>query len=305
MTRPGSPDPLASILLTGGTGFLGARVARRLLAAGYAVTLLARQDSSLRRLDAPLPVLRPPPTPAGLLACLDQARPDVVVHVASISRGGETPEDVASMLAANVTLPALLLAAMRLTGVTRFLNTGTSWQNCGPDGTTPFNLYAATKQACEAIIAGACVTGVRAKTLRLFDTYGPADGRGKIVDLIADAVLGGRALAMSPGGQLIDLSHVDDVAEAYVVAVAGLLADGAAGHDVYGVMGERLSLRMLAERIGALAGRPAPMVWGGRPYRAGEVMQPWSGYAPLPGWAPRIALDEGLAALLASRAVPA
>jgi hypothetical protein len=37
--------------------------------------------------------------------------------------------------------------------------------------------------------------------------------------------------------------------------------------------------------------------WGARPYRAREVMTPWAGGEPLPGWRAAIPLEEGLAAL--------
>ncbi len=287
-----------TVLLTGGTGFLGARVARKLLEAGFRVLVLAREDSALDRLAragaTAARVLRPALTADGIVDCVAEARPDAVVHVAAASRGGETPRDVARMVEANVTLPALLLAAMRAAGVANFVNTGTSWQVCDGDAYSPFNLYAATKQACEDLLAGFCADGMRAITLRLFDVYGPHDRRGKLVDLIADAASSGQVLAMSPGEQVIDLLHVDDVAEAFLVAVRRLLSGAVLGHEVYGVSGERLSLRALAARLGGVLGRDPPIAWGGRAYRPREVMLPWSGFRPLPGWAPGIPLSDGL-----------
>lgn len=287
---------MTTILLTGGTGFLGAWIARNLLDDGCDVVVLARPGSSLHRLartgaDAAR-VVRPALSPGGLADCVAETRPDAVIHVAAVSRGGETPEDVARMVEANITLPALLLAAMRAAGVTRFLNTGTNWQ--GTDVYRPFNVYAATKQACEDVLEGFCTGGVRAITLRLFDVYGPHDGRGKIVELIAEAAATGRPLGMSPGEQVIDLAHVRDVAAAFGVALGRLLAGAVEGHEVYGVSGERLSLRALAARVGAAAGRPAPIEWGARPYRRGEIMRPWDGFRVLPGWAATIPLDVGL-----------
>lgn len=296
-----------AVLLTGGTGFVGSRLARRLLAEGFAVTVLAQNTSRLDQLlrvgaaDA-VSVARCGPGYHELSAILAQARPDVVVHVASVSRGGETPAELARMIDANITFPTLLLAAMRAAGVRRFVNTGTSWQNCDGDGYSPFNLYAATKQAAEDVLAAFCAAGqIAAITLRLFDTYGPHDERRKIIDLIADAAERGTTLAMSPGEQVIDLVHVEDVAHAFVAAVRRLLDDASPGHAVYGVSGERVTLRELADRIGAVMHRAPPIEWGGRPYRPREVMVPWTGFDHLPGWAPRIGLDAGLRELVGAR----
>ncbi len=288
---------MTCVLLTGGTGFLGARVAAKLLGSGYRVSVLARPDSALDQLEraaGKVDVIRCEVAARCLRDAVAAIRPDAVVHLASVSRGGEDVEAVARMLEANVTLPTLLLAAMREHGVGVFVNTGTSWQNSAGDGYSPFNVYAGTKQALEALLDCFCADGMRAATLRLFDIYGPGDARGKIVDLIATATLRGTTLAMSPGAQVIDLVHVEDAAEAFRVALRHLLARETGGHEVFGVSGERLTLRELARRIGAAAGRDAPIDWGGRPYRPREIMRPWDGYTPLPGWHPAIALDDGL-----------
>lgn len=304
-------NDIGSILLTGGTGFLGSRLARRLLSDGFAVTVLARPASRLDLLQQAgvadrVEVLRAAPDGQDLPAMLESLKPDVVIHVASISRGGESPREITGMIEANIAFPALLLAAMRTVGVRRFVNTGTSWQTIADhNGYAPFNFYAGTKQALEDLLTSFCIDGIAAITLRLFDTYGPHDPRHKIVDLIADAAERGTELAMSPGGQVIDLVHIEDVAAAFVAAARRLLTDVVQDHEVYGVSGDRIVLRDLASRIGQAVGRAPPIKWGGRPYRAREVMLPYAGLPPVPGWAPRIGLDEGLLELAAARAGPA
>lgn len=300
-----------AVLLTGGTGFLGSRLARRLLADGLAVTVLAQSESrldQLRRVGVgdDVQVVRTGPSYDELPGIVARAQPDLVIHVASVSRGGESAAELVRMIHANVTFPTLLLAAMRAAGVRRFINTGTSWQTIDGDAYSPFNIYAGTKQAAEDLLA--CFSppegegAISAITLRLFDTYGPHDERRKIVDLIIAATEQGTELAMSPGEQVIDLVHVEDVAAAFSVAARRLLDGATRGHEVYGVSGERVTLRELASRIGVVMRRTPPIQWGGRPYRPREVMQPWVGFAHLPGWAPRIGLDAGLREVVAARA---
>ena len=299
MTGPHSSGPRA--LLTGGTGFLGGRVARDLLDDGWSVTLLCRRTSDLGGLArlgitdrVHIERLGDVDLLTELGKALDSARPDVVVHLAAQSRGQESPARVAEMLHANVTMPSLLLAAAHERGVRFFLNAGTSWQTASVPTFAPFNVYAATKQAFEDMLVAYVVDGLCAVTLRLFDTYGPGDLRRKVVDQLADAARDGTTLKMSPGEQVIDLVHIDDAARAFAVAARRLQSGNVAGHEIYGIGDTRMSLRELARLVGVAVGRPVPIEWGGRPYRPREVMNPSSHLPRLPGWTPRVPLAEGL-----------
>ena len=74
------------------------------------------------------------------------------------------------------------------------------------------SLYAATKQALAVIVEYYVrVRGLDATTVTLFDTYGPGDVRPKLVPLLLRAARDGAPVDMSDGGQLIDLTYVDDV----------------------------------------------------------------------------------------------
>ena len=141
-------------------------------------------------------------------------------------------------------------------------------------------------------------TGLSAITLKLFDTYGPGDSRKKLFTLLREATRQRRPLAMSPGEQLVDLVHVDDVARAFLVAADRLFSGDVKGHEMYAISsGAPLRLRDLVALCEQVAGEPIPVAWGERPYRSREVMEPWSTGERLPGWAPRIVLNEGIRAI--------
>ena len=287
-------------LVTGASGFLGSRLTRCLLRDGWQVTALLRETSSLTALEAlgiagQVTIVR---IGDGLGDIVAAATPDVVFHTAAVARGGDGPGDAQDLLQSNVVFPALLLAHMKAAGCSALVNTGTSWQNCAGAAFSPFNLYASSKQAFEDVIEGYCLGGLRATTLRLFDTYGPGDTRNKIADLVIKALLSGEALKMSPGEQVIDLGHIDDIAAGFVAAGRRTL-ECPAGHEVFALPGERMRLRDLAAMIGGLAGCEVPITWGGREYRPREVMLPFEGYITLPGWTPQTSLHDGMAAQLA------
>ncbi|QNA99127.1 NAD-dependent epimerase/dehydratase family protein [Massilia sp. Se16.2.3] len=172
---------------------------------------------------------------AQLVDILAQARPDTVFHLAAAFVAEHVPGDIDRLVHANLLFATQLLEAMRVNGVRLLVNTGTAWQHYGNRDYDPVNLYAATKQAFEAILAYYVnAHGFIAATLALFDTYGPGDERPKLMRALWRAAREGRPLAMSSGRQLLDLVYVDDVVDAYLAAESAL-REGGAGHRHYGV----------------------------------------------------------------------
>jgi nucleoside-diphosphate-sugar epimerase len=280
-------------LITGAAGFIGGVLARRLLAAGWEVQVILRRGS---RLD-PAGVIahEHDGTPEGMVAILETARPEVVFHLASLFLTEHQPGDIPALVGSNILFPLQLVEAMAVTGARNLVNTGTSWQHFGTDGYRPVNLYAATKQAFEDLLPYYHeARGLSCTTLKLFDTYGAADPRRKLVRILLEAARSGAPLDLSPGEQVLDLTHVEDVAQAFLDAGARLLA-GPPVLDTFLVSGDRLTVRALADRIQTALGRPIQGRWGLRPYRPREVMLPQDPAGRLlPGWAPVRDLGEGL-----------
>lgn len=295
-------------VLTGATGFVGSRLCRALVGAGWEVHLVARPGSSLANLGDAVgrvaQIHRHDGATASLVAWFGEVRPDVTFHLASLFVAEHTVEQVAPLVEANVLFGAQVAEALSRNGLARLVNAGTSWQHFGDADYDPVCLYAATKQAFEDLLAfHVSASGLRAVTLKLFDTYGPGDPRPKLFKLLRDAARGGAPLAMSGGEQRVDLVHVDDAAEAFRLAAERLLAGQVAGHERYAVSsGSPVRLRDLVELYAKVAGTPLVVDWGKRPYRAREVMSPWSRGPALPGWAPRIGLEAGLRQLVGGAA---
>ncbi|GEM45264.1 NAD-dependent epimerase/dehydratase family protein [Deinococcus cellulosilyticus] len=279
------------ILLSGGTGFLGAAVAEHFSGLGHDVHLLTR-----RPVEASVfPVVVFDGDVRSLARQMQNQSIEAVVHLASLFLSDHQPEQLDDLVQSNITLGLKLLEAMSLSGVRFFLNTGTSWQNHLNEDYHPVNLYSATKQAFEDLLRYYHeARGIQALTLRLFDTYGPADNRRKLFFLLGQAYLNGEVLQMSPGEQSIDLVHVDDVVQAYGQALVYLTNGALHPCEVFAVSSEHpLPLKTLVERYEAILGQKLA-AFGGRPYRQREVMQTWSGYSLLPGWHARVSLEQGL-----------
>lgn len=275
-------------------------MARRLEAGGWEVHALLRPGSSAARLPEGARVHRHDGTTERMVEVVGAAAPDVVFHLASLFVAEHRTADVAGLVESNVLLGTQLAEAMRVHGRTRLVNTGTAWQHYRGEDDHPADLYAATKHAYADVLRYFVeAAGLAVVTLELFETYGPDDPRPKLVTALRRAALEGGRLTLNEGSQRLDLVHVEDVAAAYEAAAARLLAGSVQGHERYAVRsGAPVSIRELVELFRAVAGRPIDAEWGARPYRAREVMEPWTGGATLPGWRPRIALADGLRGLV-------
>jgi nucleoside-diphosphate-sugar epimerase len=286
-------------LLTGGTGFIGSRLAARMLEANYSVHFIVRPGSDLKQvsgLTSRAHIHVHDGTTHGLIDIVKNVRPQTVFHLASLFIAEHVSEDVERLISSNVLFGSQLLEAMRVADVRQFVNTGTSWQHFHSDGERPSCLYAATKRAFQDIVEFySDAYGLRAVTLKLFDTYGPGDGRRKLFRLLRDAASAGEPLSMSAGEQQIDLVYIDDVVEAFRIAEARLASETTTSQEIFGVSsGKPLPLREVVELYKKVFAQDLKINWGARPYRSREVMVNWTGALGLPSWTPKIDLLEGL-----------
>lgn len=284
-------------LITGITGFIGGKLASRLLADGWHVEAIVRPTSDISGLPfADAVTFHKVEDGQNLTPVLVASAPDIVFHLASLYLAEHHSDQVDDLVRSNILLPALLAQAMADAGVRCLINTGTAWQHFRGESYMPVNLYAATKQATEDLLRYYNDVGaLSVVTLRLFDTYGKGDKRRKLVQTLIEAAHSGTTLAMSPGDQIVDLTHVDDVVEGFIVAAKRLLNASSPVFEAYLLSGERFSVKEMASVVAKTLGRTLSPDFGGRPYRAREVMVLADAGIPLPGWQRRHQLIDHIA----------
>lgn len=287
-------------LVTGATGFVGGHLVRRLLEDGWEVHALTRAGSSALPAGVKAHVMDG--GTAGVLAGVRESAPDVVFHLAALFLAAHGPDDVEPLVSSNVLFGAQLLEAMADLPRPCLVSAGTAWQHFRGDAYEPVNLYAATKQAFEDVAAYyVSARGLAMITLDLYDTYGPGDTRPRLLPMLLDAAGTGNVVGLSPGEQLLHFVHADDVAGAFLAAAAALQADPSPRAATYTVpSAEPITLRELVAVVERATGETIDVEWGARPYRDREVMVPWTGPV-LPGWHPKVPLEEGLRAVAAER----
>lgn len=288
-----------SVLVTGGTGFIGRRLTSRLLHDGHRVVALVRAGRE-RALPPDAEPLVLPSNQMELRRAVEAAEVMTCAHLAAYFVVEPAAADVAALVQANVALTAAVADACAAANVERLVFTGTVWQNASGPAYEPMSLYAATKQAaCDVLTHFAKNTALAVDVLKLADTYGPGDTRRKALNVLLDAASSGDPLGMSPGEQILDLVHVDDVVEALVLLLGTSRADAEACGDWALGSGRPLPLREVAAMVGQVTGRRLEISWGERPYRLREQFSPWRAGSPPPTWHPRVTLEDGIAALWA------
>jgi nucleoside-diphosphate-sugar epimerase len=286
-------------LVTGATGFVGSHLVRRLAADGWNVHVIVRPNSDLFLLENLLETVtihEHDGSTNGMLAIVETANPSVVFHLASLFLAQHKPDDLEPMMQSNLLFGTQLLEAMTATGAYRLVNTGTSWQHFENKAYSPVCLYAATKQAYEMIVAFYTeTTPLKVITLKLFDTYGPDDPRPKLFTVLRKIGKEPKPFPFSPGEQLIDLVYIDDVVDAYMLAAQRLQTVSGNQREEYAVSsGKPIRLKEVVQLYERLQGQKLPINWGERSYRPREVMVPWENGRRLPGWEPRIQLEDGI-----------
>lgn len=167
--------------MTGASGFIGSHFVRSMWSDGHVVAALIRGaktqgETVLFDYDG---------STHGVIDAMRRFRPEIVIHLASKYLVTHDPEDVEPLVESNILLGNQILEAMCKAGVPYLVNFGTSFQHYGGADYNPVSLYAATKQAFEDLARYYVEAhSLSVVTLKLSDTYGPDDRRGKIIALL-------------------------------------------------------------------------------------------------------------------------
>lgn len=280
-------------IVVGASGFLGSALVNRLSGRGEGVATLSYRPERRSEIMAHFEGL------------LKELKPQAVINAGASQNGKDDPAALDELVDSNVFFPAAIASLIRTHSPdTCFITFGTSWQIGESGASEPFNAYAASKSATEAFLDHFALDGLRAATLRLYDTYGPGDKRNKIVNLIADALIARKELSMSAGGQMIDLVYIDDVLAAIEATLALLRKASGGVHDVYSVRsGRPVTILELLDIMKRAAGvDEADFIKPGiYPYRKRERFALYPGTPVPPGWAPSVSIEAGAIRVIEDR----
>ena len=118
-----------------------------------------------------------------------------------------------------------------------------------------------------------------------------------MIDYLVDAVKAEKPVDFSPGNQVLDFIHVDDIADFFYTLILSLDNLKDSYYQFHLGTGEGHSLRGVADMIESVWNRPVKANWGGRPYSPSDAMYavaPINRNITLLGWKASISLKEGI-----------
>ena len=285
------------LLVTGSTGFIGTHLVNRLLKDGHEVHCILR-PAHRDIIQKGTKTFVYNGKIEELIAYMKDREINGILHLASLFLAQHKSEQVSELINSNVLFGTSLLEAAAQSGVKWFINTGTFWQHYQNQPYAPVNLYSATKQAFEDVATYYReMFPINFVTLKLSDTFGPGDKRKKIFAIWLEHAKSKEPLEMSAGEQLIDISFIENVIDAYVALIDVAAKDSNRllnGKSFAVKSAQRMSLKDLAELFQKVTGTKLNINWGAKPYRPREVMVPWENGETVPGWKPGISLEEGM-----------
>ena len=292
-------------MVTGGAGFVGATLVRRLVASGYRVRVLDNLSTGdaahLEGVDAELVPgdIRDGDAVEGALKGLD-----AVIHLAAAGSVIGSIADPMANFEANVLGTFQVLDAARRAGVRRTVQASTGGALIG-DATPPVNEqslpkplspYGASKLAGEGYAhAFAKAYGLRTVAVRFGNVYGPWCARKRgVINVYFESLHDGVPLIIYGDGTASrDYVHVSDIAQALQLA---LEKDVPGGTVVHAASGVETTVTELADLCRRAAGKPGhPIEY--RPKRAGEVGRNFASYdlaSELLGYAPTVRREDGI-----------
>lgn len=286
------------LFITGATGFIGKHLVTKLISEGNQVTINLFDNEPTPFNENVLTYRLNEKKIQRDIDFFKQEKFDGIIHLASLYLTVHKPENAITLVNSNVRFSTYMIECAAQSNIKWFINTGTFWQHYQNANYSPVNLYAATKQAFESIAQYYWETNqIKFYTLKLSDTYGPKDTRPKIFNLWERIAESGETLEMSSGKQLIDITYIDDIIAAFYL-LSQLLQNNHSGiknGDVFAVKAEkRFTLKELASIFEKVSNKKLKINWGAKPYRERELMVPWIDSKVVPGWRPKITIEEGI-----------
>ena len=298
-----------SALVTGGAGFIGSHLARRLLREGWAVDIVDNLCTGFREnVPAEAGFIELDVSRDALPRQLPARRYDAVFHLAAQSSGEISFDDPSYDLRTNCQSTVLLLGWCKEHGTTRFLFTSSMSiygdQAAQPVAETavpvPKSFYGIGKLASEAYTHVYSAFGIHSTSLRLFNVYGPGQNlanmrQGMVSIFLAYILKKQDIIVKGASDRYRDIIYIDDVIDAYMACLDNPATHGKAYNVATGkktTVGELIDAELRA--FGYTPGEYPVTFTTGTPGDTFGIQADISTLCADTDWKPKVDLETGL-----------
>lgn len=294
------------ILVTGGSGFIGSHLTRRLIHEGAKVGITTKYNSiidNIRLVDVwdRLTVMEADIRNQDSLRQISGFRPEIIYHLAAYNHVGDSFLHVSEAIDANVKGTANLLEAYD--GFERFIYTSTS-EVYGHQSSVPFSEdlcprpvspYAVGKYGGELYCRIRLEqSDKRIVVIRPFNAYGPYQSPRAVIAEVILTCLAGKPVFATEGKQTRDFNFVENLVDGFILAGE---RDEALGEIINLGSGMEISIRDLILEIHRLTNSRSELHIGALDYRPTEIWRMFAANSragSLLGWSSRVDFKEGM-----------
>lgn len=262
--------------MTGGAGFIGSWLVEALLALGAKVSVVARPNSKLWRLDQCSDKIKiywaDLENELKVKRIIADSGPSIIFNLAATVGGEQLAQNLKKIFKNNVLTTVNLMVAAKVAGVDRFVQVGTILEY--GDQKSPFR-----ESDRESAVSSYSLSKILATQTALFlgkslvmevvvarpaATFGPRQERGMLIPNLIMAALAKKDFKMNRGKQRRDLIFVGDLVE-------GLLLSGmqekAVGEIINLGSNRGFKIKNIADAVNLLMNKPIKIRFGSEPYR--------------------------------------
>jgi nucleoside-diphosphate-sugar epimerase len=298
------------ILITGGLGFVGVNLVKKLLEMHIKPTILdfIPDTTTIDKNFMPLNLDSLPfynvdiRENDSITRIIQTTSPDFIVHLAGMTNLEKTFDRAELAIDINIKGSLTLLKAVQNTKLINFIFLSTSdiYGGINPpfrenQPLQPASPYSASKAAAEMfLMMFHKVYKTPVTILRSFNLYGNYQPPVRVVPFIIEKLLKDEYVPLTKGEQKREFNHVDDLLEAILQS---LYIKESQGKTLNIGSGQSISIKEVAMFIAKKMGKADKLRIGALPYRENEI---WDMYCDNSlakntlHWKPKIGLNEGL-----------
>lgn len=298
-----SPLKDTDVLVTGGNGFIGSNLVRRLIKEEANVHVFSLNNNNLNDIKGKIKFYRIDiKNYDDVKSAIEKISPEKIFHLASVVSLSRDIKDMELIVNTKITGTMNIIKALENVDYDCFVNTGTceEYGNNNPPFREdmlpmPISPYSAANVSmtffCKMLYD---TNGLPITTLRLFTCYGPYQKPVMLIPYVIRSVIEGNPIRMTKGEQKRDFNYIDDTIKALILSCKEKKSIG----EIINIgTGKSHRISDVVNKIINMMRMPVKASFGDMPYRKPEI---WdlradnSKAKKLINWEPETSLETGL-----------